>query len=66
MPSKRNSVLESDSEKEEKEKQWTDNTQSQPHAPLLHRITGGWKDASTSNHHKGKTNPFHQPPQSAK
>jgi hypothetical protein len=36
-------VLESDSEREETEtgKHWTNSTQSQPCAPLIHRITGG-------------------------
>jgi len=41
MPSKRNRVLESDSKKEETDKQKTDNRQSQLCAPLTYRITGG-------------------------
>jgi hypothetical protein len=36
-----NRVLESDSEKEEISKQWTDSTQSRPCAPLIHNCTGG-------------------------
>jgi hypothetical protein len=51
-PSKRNRVLESDNEKEERarereretdrqtDRQWTDKRQSQPCAPPMHRITG--------------------------
>jgi len=41
---KGNRVLESDSEKEGTEthnKQWTDNTQSKPRVPLIHKYTGG-------------------------
>jgi hypothetical protein len=41
MPAKRNGELESDSEKEETDRQWTDNTQSQHCAPLTHRFTSG-------------------------
>jgi hypothetical protein len=45
MSLKRNRVLESDSEKEDTEtdQQWTDSTQSQPCAPVMHKIAGARK-----------------------
>jgi hypothetical protein len=54
MLSKRNRVHESDSKKEETEtdKEWTDNTQSEPREPLIHRFKGNGRV------HQSQTTPW--------
>jgi hypothetical protein len=58
-PSKRNRALESDSEKEETEKQWTDSIQSQPCRPLIDSFTGGGKLLQPQTTSQRRLNPFH-------